>query len=144
MSSSETTLYEVVDCARSTARRWTRLTDDVNTIPAPTDMCWVRVIYRSTRQPCKSSYEKRTVQALVVVAAEGLWQWMRESAAMTRMMPGAAEVMLEVSPVPLLLRLSAVGGTVDSDGADIARELEKEKTSGTSAFLGLPEMEAAI
>ena len=33
-----------------------------------------------------------------------VWQWMtmRESAAMTRMMPGAAEVMPEVSPVPLL------------------------------------------
>ena len=31
-----------------------------------------------------------------------VWQWMRESAAMTRMMPGAAEVMPELSPVPLL------------------------------------------
>ena len=36
-----------------------------------------------------------------------VWQWMRESAAMTRMMPGAAEVMPEVSPVPLLQRRSA-------------------------------------
>ena len=39
---------------------------------------------------------------LVVVAAEGLAVDERESAAMTRMMPGAAEVMPEVSPVPLL------------------------------------------
>ena len=31
-----------------------------------------------------------------------VWQWMRESAAMTRMMPGAAEVMLDLSQVPLL------------------------------------------
>ena len=36
-----------------------------------------------------------------------VWQWMRESAAMTRMMPGAAEVMPEASPVPLLQRRSA-------------------------------------
>ena len=36
-----------------------------------------------------------------------VWQWMRESAAMTRMMPGAAEVMAELSPVPLLQRRSA-------------------------------------
>ena len=35
-------------------------------------MCWVRVLYRSTHTPCRSSYEKRTVLALVVVAAEGL------------------------------------------------------------------------
>ena len=31
-----------------------------------------------------------------------VWQWMRESAAMTRRMAGAAEVMPEASPVPLL------------------------------------------
>ena len=31
-----------------------------------------------------------------------VWQCMRESAAMTRIMPGAAEVMPELSPVPLL------------------------------------------
>ena len=31
-----------------------------------------------------------------------VWQWMRKSAAMKRMMPGAAEVMPEASPVPLL------------------------------------------
>ena len=28
-----------------------------------------------------------------------VWQWMRESAAMTRMMPGAAEVMAELVPL---------------------------------------------
>ena len=46
----------------------------------------------------------RIVSAAETEVAPKVWQcqWMRESAAMTRMMPGAAEVMPEVSPVPLL------------------------------------------
>ena len=49
-----------------------RTTDDVKTLAAPSDVCWVRPTVRSTRQPSKTSYETRQVHALVVVAAEGL------------------------------------------------------------------------
>ena len=57
-----------------------------------------------------------------------VWQWMRESAAITRMMPGAAEVNSDARGQPSTAFVAAerVGGTVDSDGADIAREREKK------------------
>ena len=48
---------------------------------------------RSTLSPCAPRRCRRR---------SGNAQWMKESAAVTRMMPGAAEVMPELGPVPLL------------------------------------------
>ena len=100
MSSSETTLDEVVDCAQLPA-----CTCWMQTKPFTSgNLHLVRIaaIERSLLSPTCVSGKLRTVHVLVVVAAEGLAVDQRESAAMTRMMPGAAEVMPEASPVPLL------------------------------------------
>ena len=76
---------------------------NVNTIRALSDVWRVLGLIRSTHHPSKTSCEVRTVLPLVVVAAEGLAVDEGERGDdEDRMMPGAAEVMPELSPVPLL------------------------------------------
>ena len=79
-----------------------RTTDDVKTLAAPSDVCWVRPYLFGVRAsfPRQAAEHAQSMSSLSLPPK--VWQWMRESAAMTRMIPGAAEVMPEVSPVPLL------------------------------------------
>ena len=100
MSSSETTLDEVVDGGKNSSDT-ERKHDMLHSYRHAGTGTVCRKLYGSyihlhlqaefaTQPSCSSSLPPK------------VWQWMRESAAMTRMMPGAAEVMPEVSPVPLL------------------------------------------
>ena len=69
-----------------------------------------------------------------------VWQWMRESAAMTRMMPGAAEVMPEASPVPLLQRRSASEARWHEPVPTSRESATREKNFRERPFLSLTKM----
>ena len=97
---SDTTLDEVVDCGNSTART-EETTYGLKAISAPgtcAECTYLFDIY--TSYACQAAEPPQSSCSLSLPPK--VWQWMRESAAMTRMMPGAAEVMPEASPVPLL------------------------------------------
>ena len=77
-------------------------TDDAKAMRAPRHMRWVLAFGFAVRAslPRQAAEHAQSMSSLSLPPK--VWQWMRESAAMTRMMPGAAEVMPEASPVPLL------------------------------------------
>ena len=96
-------------------------------------MCCVPLFTRSTHTPCRSSYEKRTVLALIVVAAEGLAVDEGERGD-DEDDAGRCRSDARAQPSTAFVAAERVGGTVDSDGADIARKCEK-KLSEPSAFV---------
>ena len=100
MSSSETTLYEAVMSGKNSS--CTEKTHDMkNSYRHAGTSTVCRKLYGSyIHLHLQAEFAPDTMSSLSLPPK--VWQWMRESAATTRMMPGAAEVMPEVSPVPLL------------------------------------------
>ena len=103
-------------------------------------MCWVRVLYRSTHTPCRSSYEKRAVLVLVIVAAEGLAVDEGERGD-DEDDAGRCRSDARGQPSTAFAAAERVGGTVARAGADITRE--REKKFPNRPLLYLPETEAA-
>ena len=140
MSSSETTLDEVVHSACSTART-EETTYAFLSITTLSDVCWVLLFTRSTHPPCRASYEKRTVLVLVVVAAEGLAVDEGERGD-DEDDAGRCRSDARAQPSTTFAAAERVGGTVARAGVDIARL--REKSFRERPRLGLLEMEAAM
>ena len=100
----------------------------------------VLLLIRSTHTPCRSSYEKRTVLALVVVAAEGLAVDEGERGD-DEDDAGRCRSDARGQPSTAFVAAERVGGTVARAGVDIARL--REKSFRERPRLGLLEMEAA-
>ena len=116
---SETTLYEVVHCARSTTRT-EETTYGLKAIPAPRIMSSVPGFVWHTHRPCKLSYETRTVVArAVVVARHGADDLVERGDDED----DARRCRSDAGPRPraALAAAERLRVTVDAAGADIAR-----------------------
>ena len=133
MSSSETALDEVVDCAQLPA-----CTCWMQTKPFTSgNLHLVRIaaIERSLLSPTCVSGKLRTVLVLVVVAAEGLAVDEGERGD-NEDDAGRCQSDARGQPSTAFVAAERGGGTVDSDGADITRE--REKKFPNRPLLGLP------
>ena len=103
-------------------------------------MSAVLLFIRSTHPPSKTSYETRTVHALVVVAAEGLAVDEGERGD-DEDDAGRCRSDARGQPSTAFVAAERVGGTVARAGVDIARGARKGLAF--RPLLGLLEMEAA-